>query len=111
MVQRSIDITLSVIASIVSLLLSWPYWRRFEYWAESRGWWQVYMIVGFLLAVYVFFVFFRALRTLFVHEGPGHGHHHAHKHEHEPNTAVGHGHVHSHPVHGNGDAGTEESAS
>lgn len=86
MVQRSIDITLSVLAGAVSFLLSWPYWRSFGYWAESGGWWFAYFVAGFLLAVFVFYVFFRSLRTLFAHEGPGHAHAHAegHTHDHPP---------------------------
>lgn len=85
MVQRSIDLSLSVLASVLSLLLSWPYWRRYEYWAESRTAWVVYFVLGFLLAVFVFYVFFRALHTMFVHEGPGHAHAHAQVHEHAHN--------------------------
>lgn len=78
--QRSIDLSLSVLASVLSFLLSWPYWRRYEYWAESRVAWIVYFVLGFLLAVFVFYVFFRALRTIFAHEGPGHAHAHGHAH-------------------------------
>ena len=69
---RTIDLGLSVIGSAAALLLSWPYWRDFEYWAESRAAWQAYMIVGFLLAVYVFYVFIGALRTLFEHDAIEH---------------------------------------
>lgn len=74
--QRVIDLSLSVLASVVSFALSWPYWRSFTYWAESRTAWWIYFILGFLLAVFVFYVFFRALRTISSHEGHGgHGHH------------------------------------
>jgi hypothetical protein len=66
--QRIIRLTLSVFASGVSLALSWPYWRDFGYWAESRTMWLVYFTVGFVIAVYVFDVFFNSLSTLFEHD-------------------------------------------
>lgn len=69
MAQRLIDFTISVLASVVSFLLSWPYYRDFEYWAESRTMWLVYFVVGFVLAVYVFYVLLRITRTLFEHDG------------------------------------------
>lgn len=68
MAQRIIDLTLSALASLVSLLLSWPYWRDFEYWPESPMMWWLYFIIGFVLATYVFYVFLGSLRTLFLHE-------------------------------------------
>lgn len=66
--QRIIRITLSALASAASLALSWPYWRDFGYWAESHTMWLVYFAVGFVLAVYVFSVFFNSLNTLFEHD-------------------------------------------
>lgn len=68
MAQRLIDLTIAILASIVSFLLSWPYFRDFEYWAESHAMWLVYFVVGFLLAVYVFYVLLRITRTLFEHD-------------------------------------------
>ncbi len=68
MAQRIIDLVLSVIAAFISVLLSWPYWRQFEYWPASPTMWRLYMGIGFLLAVYVFHVFLRSLRTLFAHD-------------------------------------------
>jgi cytochrome c2 len=56
--QHIIRIGLAVLGSGASLALSWPYWRNFEYWAESsHGMWQVYFVLGFVLAVYVFYAF------------------------------------------------------
>lgn len=69
---RIIDLVLSVFGSAVSLLLSWPYWRDFEYWPESRLAWLAYFVVGFMLAVYVFYAFMGALRTLFEHDALEH---------------------------------------
>jgi hypothetical protein len=66
--QHTIRIGLAVIGSVVSFLLSWPYWRDFGYWAESRTMWLVYFAVGFCLAIYVFKVFLRSLATLFEHD-------------------------------------------
>lgn len=66
--QRIIRMALSVLASIGSLALSWPYWRDFGYWAESHAMWLVYFTVGFVLAVYVFYIFFDSLATLFEHD-------------------------------------------
>ncbi|CAM5791856.1 hypothetical protein [Castellaniella caeni] len=71
MAQRIIDLVLSALASLVSVLLSWPYWRNFEYWPESRTLWTLYVIVGYLLAVYVFYAFLGSLRTLFLHDAQG----------------------------------------
>ncbi len=68
MAQRIIDLTLSALAALASLLLSWPYWRDFEYWPESPTMWVLYFIIGFVLATYVFYVFLDSLRTLFLHE-------------------------------------------
>ncbi|NYT62110.1 hypothetical protein H0A66_07230 [Alcaligenaceae bacterium] len=68
MAQRIIDLSLAMLASAISLLLSWPYWRNFEYWPESRFMWWVYFAVGFVLAVYVFYIFLGSLRTLFLHD-------------------------------------------
>ena len=51
MSTRIMDLGLSVFASVAALLLSWPYWRDFEYWAESRWAWLIYFVLGFELAV------------------------------------------------------------
>lgn len=61
-------LVVAVLASIVSFFLSWPYSRDFSYWPESRTMWTIYFGVGFVLAVYVFYVFFGTLRTLFEHD-------------------------------------------
>ena len=95
--QRSIDLTLAVLATVVSVLLSLPYWPSYSYWAVSPTAWWVYIALGAVLAVYVFYVFFRALRTMFVHEGHHAGHHHhpsERPHEHELVTD----HVARHPA-------------
>lgn len=61
-------LVVAVLASIISFFLAWPYSRDFSYWAESRTMWTIYFTVGFVLAVYVFYVFFGNLRTLFEHD-------------------------------------------
>ena len=63
-----IRMALAVIASAASLALSWPYWRDFQYWPESRAMWLAYFAVGFVLAVYVFYAFLDSLGTLFEHD-------------------------------------------
>lgn len=69
MKARSVTrLVIAILASAVSLALSWPYWRDFGYWAESRVLWLGYFAVGFLLAVYVFSVFLDSLGTLFEHD-------------------------------------------
>lgn len=68
MAQRIIDLVLSAVAALVSVLLSWPYWRDFEYWAESPAMWWLYIAAGYVLAIYVFYAFLRSLRTLFLHD-------------------------------------------
>lgn len=68
MTQKTIDLTLSVVASVIAFALSWPFWRDFEFWAESHAMWRVYFILGFLLAVYVFYVFIAVTRMLFLHD-------------------------------------------
>ncbi len=68
MTQRTIRLSLAVLGSAASLFLSWPFWRDFEYWAESPTMWLVYFLLGFVLAVYVFYVFLGSLRTLFEHD-------------------------------------------
>lgn len=68
MTQRITDLTLSVLASVGAFLLSWPFWRDFEYWAESHFAWWIYFVVGFVLTVYVFYVFIGSLHILFLHD-------------------------------------------
>lgn len=68
MAQRYIDLVIAALASLVSIGLSWPYWRDYEYWAESHGMWVFYFILGFVLATYVFYAFLGSLRTLFQHD-------------------------------------------
>jgi hypothetical protein len=70
--KRIIDLSLSIVASVAAMALSWPYFRNFEFWAESRGMWWLYFAVGFVLAVYVFYVFLGALTTLFAHDALEH---------------------------------------
>lgn len=72
MQKRTIDLVLSLMASTAALLLSWPFWRDYGYWAESRTLWIAYFIVGFILAVYVFYVFLGSLHTLFEHDALEH---------------------------------------
>lgn len=67
MSKRLTDLAISVIACVVATLLSWPFWRDFEYWPESHLAWQIYFAVGFVLSVYVFYVFIGSLRLLFTH--------------------------------------------
>lgn len=66
--QRAIDLTLAVLGSIVGFGLSWPFWRDFSYWPESHLAWYLYFVIGFVLAVYVFYAFIGSLRTLFEHD-------------------------------------------
>ena len=67
MSQRITDLTFSVLASVAAFLLSWPFWRNFEYWPESHLAWWIYFVLGFVLAVYVFYVFIGSLHILFLH--------------------------------------------
>lgn len=66
--QRIIRMGVASLASAASIALSWPYWRDFEYWAESRTMWLLYFTAGFLLASFVFYVFMGCLATLFEHD-------------------------------------------
>jgi hypothetical protein len=66
--QRVIRLSLAVLGALGSFALSWPYWRDFGYWAESRQMWLIYFVVGFLLAVFDFAIFLRSLSTLFEHD-------------------------------------------
>ena len=68
MTQRITDMTISVLACVVATLLSWPFWRTYDYWAESHAAWWIYFVSGFLLAVYVFYIFIGSLRILFLHD-------------------------------------------
>ncbi|MEO5829409.1 MAG: hypothetical protein ABIQ36_02465 [Rhodanobacter sp.] len=68
MTQRITDLTISVLATVAAVLLSWPFWRNYEYWPESHLAWLIYFITGFVLAVYVFYVFIGSLRILFMHD-------------------------------------------
>ena len=68
MSTRITDLTLSVLGTVVATLLSWPFWRDYEYWAESQLAWAIYFVVGFVLSVYVFYVFIGSTRILFIHD-------------------------------------------
>lgn len=68
MKQRTIDLALSVLGSTAAFFLSWPFWRDFSYGPESEIAWYVHFGVGFILAVYVFFMFIGSLRILFLHD-------------------------------------------
>ncbi len=71
MPQRTIDLVLAVLATVVAFVLSWPFWRAFDYWAESAVAWWVYFAVGVVLGIYVFYVFLRSLRALAAHDAHG----------------------------------------
>lgn len=71
MKQRITDLTLSVVACIAAFFLSWPFWRRFEYAPESHLAWYIYFVLGFVLSVYIFFLFIGSLRILFLHDAQG----------------------------------------
>ncbi|HTN32443.1 MAG TPA: hypothetical protein VL091_00390 [Marinobacter sp.] len=66
--QKIIRLVLAICASIVSFFLAWPWSRDFSYWAESHTMWMIYFAVGFVLAIYVFYVFLGNVRTLFEHD-------------------------------------------
>lgn len=67
MSQRLTDLSLSILISFVGCLLSYPFWRDYEYWAESPAAWWIYFILGFLLCIYILYVFIGSLRMLFLH--------------------------------------------
>ncbi len=67
MSQRAMDWLISIVGTVVGFALSWPFWRDFEYWAESEMMWNIYFVVGFVLSIYVFHVFIDCIRTLFQH--------------------------------------------
>lgn len=66
--QKLIQLILAICASILSFFLAWPWSRDFSYWAESHALWIVYFSIGFILAIYVFYVFLTSIRTLFEHD-------------------------------------------
>lgn len=68
MKQIIIDAIVSIIAAAAAFALSWPFWRTFEYWAESQLMWWVYFVVGYVFSVYVLFIFIRCMHTLFLHD-------------------------------------------
>lgn len=68
MSQRITDLVLSLLAALGSVLLSWPYWRDFSYWAESPAMWWLYVILGYVLVTYVFYAFLGSMHTLFLHD-------------------------------------------
>lgn len=65
--QRLTDLIISFLATVVAFLLSLPFWRDNEYFAESDLYWRVYFVVGFILGIYVFYVFIGSLRMMFIH--------------------------------------------
>lgn len=67
--QRVTDLVLSLLVCAAALFLSWPFWRDFAYWPASHAAWSIYFAAGFVLAVYVFYVFIGSLHILFLHAG------------------------------------------
>ncbi|MCO4320041.1 hypothetical protein [Aliidiomarina quisquiliarum] len=65
--QRLTDFIIAFLSSGAAVLLSLPFWRDNEYFAESDLYWQIYFILGFILGVYVIYVFIGSLRMLFIH--------------------------------------------
>src|SRR3546814_2692837 len=65
---RTIDLLLATVASAAALGLSWPYWRDFSSWPESRVAWAAYFCVGLVLAVNDFHVLIVVARTLFEYD-------------------------------------------
>ncbi len=66
--RRTIKFALAIIAALGSFFLAWPWWRDYSYWAESQTMWKIYFATGFVLAVYVVYVFLGNMRTLFEHD-------------------------------------------
>lgn len=66
--QRITDLALSILACVAALFLSWPFWRDFAYWPASHTAWSIYFGAGFVLAVFVFYVFMGSLHILFLHD-------------------------------------------
>lgn len=66
--QKWIDYILAILGTLVAIGLSWPFWRDFSYFAESRIAWLIYFVGGGLLSVWVFLIFIHSLRTLFLHD-------------------------------------------
>jgi hypothetical protein len=66
--QKVIQFMLAICASVLSFFLAWPWSRDFSYWAESHTLWVIYFVVGFVLAIYVFYAFLGSIRTLFEHD-------------------------------------------
>lgn len=66
--RRIIWIFVAVMGSALSFALSWPWHRDHSYGPESQTMWTIYFVIGFILAVYVFYVFFGKLHTLFEHD-------------------------------------------
>ena len=77
MTRRISDLVISLLASVGAFLLSWPFWRDFAYWPASHVAWWIYFVLGFVLSVYVFYVFIGSLHTIFLHGAHGHGAHEA----------------------------------
>ncbi|CBL45414.1 Hypothetical protein HDN1F_18310 [gamma proteobacterium HdN1] len=65
--QRLTDLVISFFSTLTAFLLSLPLWRDNEYFAESSAFWNAYFVIGFVLGVYVFYVFIGSLRILFLH--------------------------------------------
>lgn len=65
--HRLTDLIISFFCTLVGFLFSWPFWRDFEYFAESETYWIAYFVIGFVLGLYVFYEFIGSLRFLFGH--------------------------------------------
>ena len=65
--QRLTDLIIAVLATVVAFFFSLPFWRDNEYFAESDLYWRVYFVLGFILGIYVFYVFIGSLRMMFIH--------------------------------------------
>lgn len=68
MKQQLVRFLIAIPAAVLSVALSWPYARNYEYWAESPNMWKIYFVAGFILAVLVFYFFLESLSVLFQHD-------------------------------------------
>ncbi|HET7091068.1 MAG TPA: hypothetical protein VFL17_20740 [Anaerolineae bacterium] len=62
--MKAHDLVIAILAVLVFLLISLPYQFAYSYWAESTALWVVYIVVGVILAVFVFFNFLQDWRRL-----------------------------------------------
>lgn len=62
------DMVVAILVTLFFVLVAIPYQFEFSYWAETPLLWGAYFLIGYILVVYIFYIFLQDWRHL-IQEG------------------------------------------